>query len=214
MSQPSTKPYLLRAIYEWCVDSGFTPYISVQVDGATRVPLEFVRDGLIVLNVGPSATRNLTMSNDRVEFFTRFNGVSREVSVPVGAITGIFARENGEGLAFQAEARVEGEAVDSVQVSDPPPGDDKPAGASSGTTGAASSGPVGLTLAQVSAPTPPNRSADRIGETPAGAESGRDGKLAGAKPADGQGQAGPDGGPGTPPGGAPPRGRPSLRVIK
>ncbi len=176
MSQPSTKPYLIRAIYEWCVDGGFTPYLSVQVDGATRVPLEFVRDGMIVLNIGPAATRNLTMSNDRVEFFTRFNGVSREVSVPVGAVTGIFARENGEGLAFQAEARVEGEAVDSQSVPDAVP--DQPAAAPA----SAQSGPVGLTLAEVSPPRPP--------------EPGT--------PQD----------PATPPTGAPPRGRPSLRVIK
>jgi stringent starvation protein B len=118
VSSPSTKPYLLRAIYEWCVDGGFTPYLSVQVDGATRVPLEFVKDGLIVLNVGPNATRNLTMSNQRIEFHTRFNGVSREVSVPVGAITGIFARENGEGLAFEVERRADGEAQDSRRLTD------------------------------------------------------------------------------------------------
>jgi stringent starvation protein B len=118
VSSASTKPYLLRAIYEWCVDSGYTPYLSVQVDGETRVPLEFVKDGLIVLNVGPNATRNLTMSNQRIEFHTRFNGVSREVSVPIGAITGIFARENGEGLAFEVERRAEGDAQDSRRLND------------------------------------------------------------------------------------------------
>ncbi|MDE3010702.1 MAG: ClpXP protease specificity-enhancing factor [Pseudomonadota bacterium] len=118
MSSPSTKPYLLRAIYEWCVDSGYTPYLSVQVDGATRVPLEFVKEGLIVLNIGPNATRNLTMSNQQVDFHTRFNGVSREVSVPVGAITGIFARENGEGLAFEVERPAEGDAQDARRILD------------------------------------------------------------------------------------------------
>ena len=184
MSQPSTKPYLIRAIYEWCVDGGFTPYISVQVDGATRVPLEFVRAGMNGLKVGPAATRNLTMSNDRVEFFTRFNGVSREVSVPVGAVTGIFARENGEGLAFQADARVEGEAVDSSSVPDAVTEAAVPSAPV--PSAAPPSGPIGLTLAEVSPPRPP------AADTPEGPAT----PPTGATP------------------GAPPRGRPSLRVIK
>jgi stringent starvation protein B len=100
---PSTKPYLIRAIYEWCAEAGLTPYLSVKVDQNTRVPLEYVKNGEIVLNISMSATRNLTISNDLVQFSARFNGVSREVSVPVYAISGIFSRENGQGLFFQPE---------------------------------------------------------------------------------------------------------------
>ena len=100
----STKPYLIRAIYEWCVDCGYTPYISVVVSEACRVPMEYVKNNEIVLNVSPSATRNIKIDNDRLHFSARFNGVSREVSVPIGAIAGIFARENSEGLLFKVEA--------------------------------------------------------------------------------------------------------------
>ncbi|MBL8516914.1 MAG: ClpXP protease specificity-enhancing factor [Betaproteobacteria bacterium] len=103
MSVPSTKPYLIRAIYEWCAEAGLTPYLSVKVDSNTRVPLEYVKNGEIVLNISMSATRNLTISNDFVQFSARFNGASREVSVPVYAISGIFSRENGQGLFFQPE---------------------------------------------------------------------------------------------------------------
>jgi len=101
---PSTKPYLIRAIFEWCAESALTPYLSVKVDQNTRVPLEYVKNGEIVLNVSMSATRNLTISNDLVQFSARFNGVSREISVPVYAVSGIFSRENGQGLYFQPEA--------------------------------------------------------------------------------------------------------------
>lgn len=103
MSIPSTKPYLIRAIYEWSAEAGLTPYLSVKVDQNTRVPLEYVKNGEIVLNISMSATRNLTISNDLVQFSARFNGVSREVSVPIYAISGIFSRENGQGLFFQPE---------------------------------------------------------------------------------------------------------------
>lgn len=103
MTVPSTKPYLIRAIYEWCAEAGLTPYLSVKVDQNTRVPLEYVKNGEIVLNISMSATRNLTISNDLVQFSARFNGVSREVSVPIYAISGIFSRENGQGLFFQPE---------------------------------------------------------------------------------------------------------------
>ena len=100
----STKPYLIRGIYEWCVDCGYTPYLSVTVTDACRVPMEYVKNNELVLNVSPSATRNLKVDNDRVHFSARFNGVSREVSVPIGAVAGIFARENSEGLIFKVEA--------------------------------------------------------------------------------------------------------------
>ena len=103
----STTPYLIRAIYEWCCDSGQSPYIAVRVDEQTRVPLEYVKDGEIVLNISPDATRNLKIDNDVIRFSARFNGVSREISVPVDAVKGIFARESGQGLAFQTAASAE-----------------------------------------------------------------------------------------------------------
>lgn len=102
MKDIPTTPYLVRAIWEWCVDNALTPYIAVKVDGATKVPMEYVRNGEIVLNVSPDATRNLKIGNELIQFSARFSGVSREVSVPVGAVSGIFAKENGQGLAFQA----------------------------------------------------------------------------------------------------------------
>ena len=103
MPEKSTKPYLIRAIHEWCSDSNYTPYLSVKVDANTRVPMEYVKNGEIVLNVSYDATHRLTIGNDVVQFTARFNGVSRECSIPVETVLGIFARENGQGLFFPAE---------------------------------------------------------------------------------------------------------------
>ena len=100
MSELSTKPYLIRAIYEWCADSSFTPYLSVKVDQNTRVPLEHVKNGEIVLSMSQQATRNLTIGNELIQFSARFNGVSREIAIPVYAVQGVFARENGRGVFF------------------------------------------------------------------------------------------------------------------
>jgi stringent starvation protein B len=104
MAEKSTKPYLIRAIHEWCSDSNLTAYLSVRVDANTRVPMEHVKNGEIVLNVSYDATHRLTIGNDMVQFSARFNGVSRECSVPMEAVLGIFARENGQGLFFEIEA--------------------------------------------------------------------------------------------------------------
>lgn len=106
MELPSTKPYLLRAIWEWCADNGFTPYIAVVVDERTRVPREFVRDGQIVLNIGSEATGKLQMGNDYIDFQARFGGVARELSVPIEQVAAIYARENGAGMAFDVDAKV------------------------------------------------------------------------------------------------------------
>jgi stringent starvation protein B len=103
MPEKSTKPYLIRAIHEWCSDSNFTPYLSVKVDANTRVPTEYVKNGEIVLNLSYDATHRLTIGNESIQFSARFNGVSRECSVPVDAVLGIFARENGQGLFFPVE---------------------------------------------------------------------------------------------------------------
>lgn len=101
MELPSTKPYLLRALWEWCCDNGYTPYVSVVVDDRTRVPREFVRDGQIVLNLGPDATNKLQIGNAFIEFQARFGGVARDLSVPVDRVSAIYARENGAGMAFE-----------------------------------------------------------------------------------------------------------------
>lgn len=100
----STKPYFLRAVYEWCVDQGHTPYLTVVVDERTRVPREYVRDGQIVLNVGPDASHQLLMGNDEITFHARFNGVAYPVVVPVDAVAAIYAKENGQGMAFEVAA--------------------------------------------------------------------------------------------------------------
>ena len=101
MSDLSTRPYLIRAIYEWCVDSGLTPYLAVRVDERTEVPQAFVKDGEIVLNLSAGAVRNLEMGNEMITCSGRFGGVPFDIMVPVAAVIGIFARENGQGLVFQ-----------------------------------------------------------------------------------------------------------------
>ncbi|MCC7486797.1 MAG: ClpXP protease specificity-enhancing factor [Burkholderiales bacterium] len=103
MAERPTKPYLIRAIHEWCTDSNMTPYLAVRVDANTRVPAEHVKNGEIVLNVSLDATHRLTIGNDLIQFAARFNGVSRECSIPLDAVTGIFAKENGQGLMFPPE---------------------------------------------------------------------------------------------------------------
>ncbi|MCX8018780.1 MAG: ClpXP protease specificity-enhancing factor [Rhodocyclaceae bacterium] len=124
----STKPYLLRAIYEWCVDEGFTPYLAVQVDAGTRVPREFVRDGQIVLNIGPEATSQLLMGNEEITFQTRFRGNIFPVVVPVGAVVAIYARENGQGMAFEPTPALAAEAA-AEEVAEPKVGADGTASA-------------------------------------------------------------------------------------
>lgn len=101
MSVVSTKPYLLRALYEWCVDQGFTPYVSVQVDAHTLVPRQYVRDGQIVLNLGTEAVQNLHMGNDLITCQARFGGVAQSLSIPIDNVAAIYARENGQGMAFE-----------------------------------------------------------------------------------------------------------------
>ena len=104
MISKSTKPYVVRAIWEWCADNGYTAYLAVQVDENTRVPTEFVKNGEIILNISSDATHKLTIGNDLIQFAARFGGVSRECSVPMVAVRGVFARENGEGIFFQNQA--------------------------------------------------------------------------------------------------------------
>ena len=100
----STRPYLIRALYEWCTDNGFTPYVAVLVDDTVQVPREYVKNGEIVLNVSFDATSSLKLGNDFIEFKARFAGSAREIVVPIGRVIAIYARENGQGMAFPAPA--------------------------------------------------------------------------------------------------------------
>jgi stringent starvation protein B len=109
----STRPYLIRALYEWCTDNGFTPFIAVLVDDTVRVPNEFVKDGEIVLNISFDATSSLNLGNDVIEFKGRFGGVARDIYVPVERVLAIYARENGQGMAFPMLATTVDVAKDS-----------------------------------------------------------------------------------------------------
>jgi stringent starvation protein B len=128
----STRPYLLRALHDWCTDNGFTPYIAVFVDDSVQVPTEYVKNNEIVLNVGFEATTGLQLGNEFIEFKARFGGVSREIRVPVDHVVAIYARENGQGMAFPMPTEA-GSAAPLV-----------PAGV---TTEAPARGPRGLRLA-------------------------------------------------------------------
>jgi stringent starvation protein B len=100
----STKPYLLRALYEWCVDNGYTPHLAVKVDSRAQVPSEYVRNGEITLNVAPSAVHKLQMGNELIEFSARFAGVARQISVPISGVYALYARETGHGMTFEVDA--------------------------------------------------------------------------------------------------------------
>jgi len=122
MPEVSTKPYLIRAIYDWCTDTGFTPYVAVAVDASVRVPMEFVKNGEIVLNVSAIATSRLKIGNEAIEFQARFSGVSREVYVPIGRVIAVYARENGQGMAFDVPRGEQRAGVVPARA----PGEDKP----------------------------------------------------------------------------------------
>jgi stringent starvation protein B len=96
----STRPYLIRALHDWCTDNGFTPYIAVHVDAGVQVPKEYVKNNEIVLNVGFEATSGLKLGNEFIEFKARFGGQAREIVVPIDHVVAIYARENGQGMAF------------------------------------------------------------------------------------------------------------------
>ena len=104
LESTSTRPYLIRALYEWCTDNGLTPYVAVMVDDSVQVPREYVKDGEIVLNISFDATSSLQLGNEFIEFKARFAGVARDIMVPIGRVIAIYARENGQGMAFPAPA--------------------------------------------------------------------------------------------------------------
>jgi stringent starvation protein B len=120
MSEISTKPYLLRAIYEWCTDNGYTPYLAAAVDGRTQVPREFVKNGEIVLNISFTATGGLKLDNDFVHFHARFGGVSRDIAIPVDNVLAIYARENGQGMAFEVSSSPERTEAQTDDTAKPP----------------------------------------------------------------------------------------------
>lgn len=121
----STKPYLMRAIYEWCIDQGYTPFLQVQVSERTRVPREYVKDGSIVLNLGPEATHQMMLGNEEVTFQARFNGTAFSVQVPVDAVAAIYARENGQGMGFEVSGNPASEPAQ--MPPDEPPSPQTPA---------------------------------------------------------------------------------------
>ena len=100
LESTSTRPYLIRALYDWCTDNGLTPYVAVLVDETVQVPREYVKNGEIVLNISFDATSSLKLGNDFIEFKARFAGTAREIMVPISRVIAIYARENGQGMAF------------------------------------------------------------------------------------------------------------------
>ena len=126
---PSTRPYLIRALYDWCSENGFTPYVAVKVDNSVQVPREYVQGGEIVLNVSMDATSSLKLGNDFIEFKARFGGKPREIMVPIHRVMAIYARETGQGMAFPvsdeesapaALSAVDSPALESMDSEDKP----------------------------------------------------------------------------------------------
>lgn len=99
----TTKPYLIRAIFEWCVDNQYTPFIAVSVNSNTHVPMEYVENGEIILNISQNAANDLIMGNDNIQFMARFDGVPRKMQIPMNAVKGIFAKEVNQGLTFSLD---------------------------------------------------------------------------------------------------------------
>lgn len=118
----STKPYLIRAIYEWCVDNQYTPYVAVSVNSNTHVPIESVENGEIILNISQNAANDLIMSNDYIQFMARFDGVSKKMQIPMSAVKGIFAKEVNQGLTFSLDPDP-GSGSENKQIADRPNAD-------------------------------------------------------------------------------------------
>jgi len=150
----STRPYLIRALYEWCSDNGLTPYVAVLVDDTVRVPNEYVKDGEIVLNISFDATSALKLGNEFIEFKARFAGTAREIMVPINRVIAIYARENGQGMSFPMSVPAAARGADTTPVPVAPSPDngikvvqlanaqlDKPGESDSGDTPRPPSGP-------------------------------------------------------------------------
>jgi len=130
LESSSTRPYLIRALYDWCTDNGLTPYIAVLVDETVQVPREYVKNGEIVLNISFDATSSLKLGNDFIEFKARFAGTAREIMVPVSRVIAIYARENGQGMAFPVAVPAPGAEEKASPLSSVPaagaPGEEEP----------------------------------------------------------------------------------------
>jgi len=157
----STRPYLIRALHDWCTDNGFTPYIAVFVDDHVQVPKEYVKNNEIVLNVGFEATSALKLGNELIEFKARFGGTSREIAVPIDHVIAIYARENGQGMAFPMPSDGSGDTGDSAKADAPPAAPRGPRLAGSSAT--ATRKGTALTLSPSPPPGGPSRSS---GEAP------------------------------------------------
>ncbi|MBS0424111.1 MAG: ClpXP protease specificity-enhancing factor [Proteobacteria bacterium] len=103
MSISSTKPYLIRSIYDWCVDSGFTPFVSVKAHAELDIPQEYIKNGEIIFNISARAVQGLNINDESITFSARFNGISRDLDIPLEAVKGIFAKEVNQGIAFSLE---------------------------------------------------------------------------------------------------------------
>ena len=162
----STRPYLIRALYEWCTDNGFTPYVAVQVDDTVQVPREYVKDGEIVLNISFDATSSLKLGNHFIEFSARFAGTAREIMVPVDRVIAIYARENGQGMAFPQVPAASPTSAGSAKPAEPLAS--RGGGASPSAEGAArSSGDADVRLVPLSG-TPPDGAGDPPDTPPSG----------------------------------------------
>ncbi|MBX3591263.1 MAG: ClpXP protease specificity-enhancing factor [Burkholderiaceae bacterium] len=243
MAEISTKPYLIRALYEWCSDNGYRPYIAVAVDERTLVPREFVRNGEIVLNISAAATNRLTIGNELLEFEARFGGVARQVSIPIENVSAIFAQENGHGMAFEvpkalaltpesggddAGAGQQALASDAAAGSDAAslPVDDEGAAGATTTTGRARKRPRLASVPASGEEAPkPGRRKTQIAAVPAATKPSADSATA-AEPAPRDAAKSRTEAPASPaadadgsgddePGpGAPPSGRPHLKRVK
>ena len=121
-----SKPYVIRAIYDWIVDNNCTPHLLVDAESeGVEVPQDYVTDGQIVLNVSPSAVVNLQLSNESVSFSGRFGGVPVDIMVPVDGVIGIYARENGQGMIFDEESDLDFDP-EPPETNPTPPSSDRP----------------------------------------------------------------------------------------
>jgi len=204
----STRPYLIRALHDWCTDNGFTPYIAVHVDRFVQVPMEYVSNNEIVLNVGFDATSSLDLGNELIQFKARFGGTAREIIVPVDHVLAIYARENGQGMAFPApevapDAATPGLAAVSISASAELPPAAAAASAESGSP------------APVAKPAPALRLAPALSEAPAASAAEKASPQEQAQVRQEDQAAGRDGlesdGPDGPAPGSP---RPTLKRIK
>lgn len=103
MITQSTKPYLIRSIYDWCSDNGFTPYISVEIFNGLDIPKEYVRNNEIIFNISATAVQELNIDNDCLSFTARFSGIAKKLNIPLDAIKGIFAKEVNQGITFSSD---------------------------------------------------------------------------------------------------------------